>query len=370
MSVKLLQIDGGLVTPKDDAILYQYILQSAGVIEGCAVTSLGANQLQVAAGRLMIMGRQVIIEQETILAALSTSGTVNGRLLIHIDLTNSTTPIQFITQAAATLQTLTRSDINHGGAVYEYPMATYQVDQTQITGLTAATNPLATPATLQLACTKSGTVYALTGLTAMAGAVQVTFKAPTAYVVGDTVTIDGTAYALKTTDATALTPAAWATGAIVTGTVDVDAKTLTVNPSAPVGAQQGIAILADVDCHTLTVCRDYIIINTDRSAAGNAALHYPAVDGCFSLSVWPTLNVAGGNGVIWTARNRDGGGTWECREVNGGYSDWTKVGDGGHAASADYASGTIALTSAGLRNNTISSATPSGGSEGDTWDQV
>lgn len=41
-----------------------------------------------------------------------------------------------------------------------------------------------------------------------------------------------------------------------------------------------------------------------------------------------------------------------------------------NALTADTASGNVPLTSPGLRNNTISSAAPSGGSNGDTWDQV
>ena len=87
-----------------------------------------------------------------------------------------------------------------------------------------------------LSCTKSGTVYALTGLTATSGTVPVTFKATAAYAAGDTVTIDGTAYALATRDGSALTSGAWAAGAIITGVADVDAKALTVEPSSPVGA--------------------------------------------------------------------------------------------------------------------------------------
>ncbi|WP_312694129.1 hypothetical protein [Caproiciproducens sp.] len=88
----------------------------------------------------------------------------------------------------------------------------------------------------QLSCAKSGTVYALTGLTATAGAVSCIFKADAAFVAGNTVTINGTAYTLKTIDGTALTDGAWAQGALVHGIVDVDNKVLYVAPSAPVGA--------------------------------------------------------------------------------------------------------------------------------------
>ena len=84
-----------------------------------------------------------------------------------------------------------------------------------------------------LACTKTGTVYALTGLSAATGRVPVMFAAPSAYAAGDTVTIDGTAYTLKTTDGSALTTGAWAAGAVITGMVDVDNKVLHVEPGIP-----------------------------------------------------------------------------------------------------------------------------------------
>lgn len=84
---------------------------------------------------------------------------------------------------------------------------------------------------IALACTKSGTVYALTGLTATAGKVPVMFKANVDYVAGDTITIDGTAYALIVRTAKALTDGAWRAEKIITGVVDIDTKKMTVEPS-------------------------------------------------------------------------------------------------------------------------------------------
>lgn len=82
-----------------------------------------------------------------------------------------------------------------------------------------------------LACTKTNTVYALTGLTATAGIVSCVFKADAAYAVNDTVTIDGKEYTLKTRDGSALTDNAWAAGAVVGGVVDIAGKVLYVSPS-------------------------------------------------------------------------------------------------------------------------------------------
>ena len=82
-----------------------------------------------------------------------------------------------------------------------------------------------------LGCTKSGRVYQLTGLTASSGLVPCVFKADADYVAGNTVTIDGTEYTLKTRDGSALTAGAWAAGAVIRGVADADNKVLYVEPS-------------------------------------------------------------------------------------------------------------------------------------------
>ena len=82
-----------------------------------------------------------------------------------------------------------------------------------------------------LACTKTGTVYALTGLSATTGKVPVMFAAPAVYFFGDTATIDGTAYALRGANGWTLTTGAWLANCIVIGVADVDNKKLYVGPS-------------------------------------------------------------------------------------------------------------------------------------------
>ena len=135
MSAILKQVSGAQVTPVDDARLYDLILSGqTGIVEGCAVTHLGANQLQVSAGWGVCQGRMFTIEQEIINAVVSSSGTVPGRLLLHIDVT-ADTPAVFMTQAASSLPALTQEDINGNGTVYEIEMATYDISQTLISGL-------------------------------------------------------------------------------------------------------------------------------------------------------------------------------------------------------------------------------------------
>lgn len=134
--ITLKQFTGQNITPTDDATLYELFSSSqAGIIYGCNVTSLGANQLQVSAGRGMILGRSFVVEQETILADLASSGNMKGRLSIKIDLGNAETPISFETQVGSTLPDPTQEEINRGGAVYEMPLAEYNVDAIQVSSL-------------------------------------------------------------------------------------------------------------------------------------------------------------------------------------------------------------------------------------------
>ena len=142
MSIELKHFNDATVTPKDDAILYDLIVAEGGIISGCVVTHLGANQLQVAAGRGLIKGRQFVITQETINATVSDSGTKRGRLVVQIDTSNSTTPISFITQMASELPELTQEDINDDGNIYELPLVEYDISEVAISNMEDVSNQI------------------------------------------------------------------------------------------------------------------------------------------------------------------------------------------------------------------------------------
>lgn len=134
--IQLKQFNGSRITPTDDAILYDFFnREQSGLLEGCQVTHLGSNQLHIGAGRGIIRGRAFVVEEETILAQLSSGGEIAGRLLIQVDVDNTESPISFITQAEESLPALTQEDINHDGAVFQLPLATYQVTEILISGL-------------------------------------------------------------------------------------------------------------------------------------------------------------------------------------------------------------------------------------------
>ena len=134
MSVEMKQKAGANVTPKDDALLYDFLIADSGVVEGCVVSAIGGTQMKITSGRGVILGRVFVIEAETIQATLpATTETQNGRLLVRIN--GTTQEIAMVTQAAASLPALQKEDINRGGTLYELELATYKISKTVITDL-------------------------------------------------------------------------------------------------------------------------------------------------------------------------------------------------------------------------------------------
>ena len=122
--ITLYQIDGGLVPPIADARLYEFLSGGAiGIVEGSEVTSIGGTQLSIADGWGVVLGRVFSIESETISVTTPASGTVDGRLIVQIDIANEETPISLITQAETPLPDLVQEDINASGTVYKYVVA-------------------------------------------------------------------------------------------------------------------------------------------------------------------------------------------------------------------------------------------------------
>lgn len=133
--VTLHTIDGGIVNAINDALLYDFIIGQNGIATGATVTSEGALLLHIDSGWGVIKGRIFSIEAETVSATPSTSGTVKGRLILQIDITNTTNPIEFVTQAAATLPALQQEDINGNGTIFQLPIATYDVNEVAVSNL-------------------------------------------------------------------------------------------------------------------------------------------------------------------------------------------------------------------------------------------
>lgn len=134
--ITVYQIQGQLVSPLADAKLYELLSGGGiGVIVGCEITSLGGLQLRIGSGWVLIQGRWIQIEEETITVTPSSSGQVNGQLLLHMDVSNSESAGTWVTSAQTPLPSPVQEDVNGSGTIYEMQMCTYLVDQLQVTDL-------------------------------------------------------------------------------------------------------------------------------------------------------------------------------------------------------------------------------------------
>ena len=130
---------GGSVTPLDDAIIQQTVIATNGIFKGCNVTYARGNVLHISQGFGMIKGRFFeVYDCEVGVILNSGSGTLQGRLYIHMDLPSADEPIQLLTETASVLTDLTGDeDVNYNNTAYDLELATFGVTRTGITNLEA-----------------------------------------------------------------------------------------------------------------------------------------------------------------------------------------------------------------------------------------
>ena len=128
----------GQVTALVDRKWYDFLIGSQiGIIEGCTVTAVSGAQVNIASGWGIIEGCLFTIAADTINVTLSSSGTVNGRLLLQLDTATGTGT--FVSQAQTPLPALVQEDINTSGTQYQLVLAVYNVNTTTVSNLVSAT---------------------------------------------------------------------------------------------------------------------------------------------------------------------------------------------------------------------------------------
>ena len=136
MGINLVTFAAKTVTPQDDALIYETALQESRMIYGGAVTIKSANVLHVAAGHGALCGRKFTIEETDVAVGLTPSGSLLGRIYIHMDLSDTGEPISFQTETANSLTpVIQQSDVNINNGVYEINLATFTVDTSTISNL-------------------------------------------------------------------------------------------------------------------------------------------------------------------------------------------------------------------------------------------
>lgn len=124
------------IAPVDDAVIQEVYTGDGGIISGATVTIKDANTLHITGGYGAICGREFQIFASDIPVVLSSSGNLNGRLYIHMDLSQSTNPIQLLTEVAASLTPCVQdADVNLTNGIFEINLATFNVGTSAISGL-------------------------------------------------------------------------------------------------------------------------------------------------------------------------------------------------------------------------------------------
>ena len=135
-NISLVTFAAKTVTPQDDALVYESALGAGGIIYGAEVTIKNANTLHINAGHGVICGRKFTIYDADIPVALSSSGTLLGRLYIHLDLSNASDPIELLTETGQTLSPLEQDEnVNIVNGIYDINIASFTVSTSTIANL-------------------------------------------------------------------------------------------------------------------------------------------------------------------------------------------------------------------------------------------
>ena len=128
---------GGNATPQNDAIIYETAIPGSGIFRGCEVTYARGNVLHISQGFGMIIGRFFeVYETEIDVRLTDTEEKLNGRVYIHLDLSNTDEPIKILTQTAAELPPLDADrNLNYNNSSYDLELAVFKVSSAGLDGL-------------------------------------------------------------------------------------------------------------------------------------------------------------------------------------------------------------------------------------------
>lgn len=129
---------GGNVTPQDDAIIHDVAIATNGIFKGCEVSHARGNVLRVSQGFGMIKGRFFEVYESEVSVQLASAGqTLDGRIYIHMDLSNADEPIMLLAQTASELPALDMdADVNYNNSSFDIQLAAFNVSSSEISNLT------------------------------------------------------------------------------------------------------------------------------------------------------------------------------------------------------------------------------------------
>ena len=134
--IRLVTYANQQVTPQNDAVLTNLETPNNGIIFGCEISIKNASTLHINSGMGVIYGREFEIVDSDISVPLPGAGTEVGQLYIHIDLANTSEPIQILVEAGASLTPMVDdANLNVTTGITEYQLATFNVSTATISDL-------------------------------------------------------------------------------------------------------------------------------------------------------------------------------------------------------------------------------------------
>lgn len=135
-NIRLITWSGENVKPVNDANVYEAALGNGGIKYGCEVTVASSNTLAISAGNGVLCGRAFEVFDTTVQVQLSGSGTLQGRVYIHMDLSNTAEPIAILTETGqAITPPIQQENVNVINGIYEINLATFSVSPSSISNL-------------------------------------------------------------------------------------------------------------------------------------------------------------------------------------------------------------------------------------------
>lgn len=135
-NINLVTYSGSMVSPLDDAIVYETAIAESGIIYGGNLTIKNVNTIHINAGHGIVCGRKFTITDSDISVQLTSGAQELGRIYLHLDLANTTEPIQILTEIGATLTpVIQQTDVNINNGIYEINLATFNIDSMTIADL-------------------------------------------------------------------------------------------------------------------------------------------------------------------------------------------------------------------------------------------
>ncbi|MBR3321951.1 MAG: hypothetical protein IKG04_08635, partial [Exiguobacterium sp.] len=122
--ITMKQVPGGVVTAKDDRIVYDANMADSGIIYGCEITYAGNNMIHIGAGYGIIKGGMFEMEDHTEYVDLAENEPTTGQIYLHLDL-SADDKLTIVKETTNSLHPMVQNaNANFTNGIYELQLCT------------------------------------------------------------------------------------------------------------------------------------------------------------------------------------------------------------------------------------------------------